>query len=76
MRCLHLAFCFPPADPEDLRSSVVDSYGQTWDVDNVVLMDGATFASGPHTNPTLTILALALRASERLATRLTSGALA
>ncbi len=39
-------------------------------------MDGATFASGPHKNPTLTILALALRASERLATRLTSGALA
>lgn len=60
----------------DRRSSVVDSYGQTWDVDNVVLMDGATFASGPHKNPTLTILALALRASERLATRLTSGALA
>ncbi|MEG8037894.1 GMC family oxidoreductase [Sphingomonas sp. LR60] len=61
------------ADP---KSSVVDSYGQTWDVDNVVLMDGATFASGPHKNPTLTILALALRASERLATRLSSGALA
>lgn len=61
------------ADP---RSSVTDGYGQTWDVDNVVLMDGATFASGPHKNPTLTILALALRASERLATRLKSGALA
>ncbi len=60
----------------DRRSSVVDGYGQTWDVDNIVLMDGATFASGPHKNPTLTILALALRASERLATRLRSGALA
>lgn len=60
----------------DRRLSVVDSYGQTWDVDNVVLMDGAAFASGPHKNPTLTILALALRASERLAARLTSGALA
>ncbi len=60
----------------DRRSSVVDGYGQTWDVDNIVLMDGATFASGPHKNPTLTILALTLRASERLATRLRSGALA
>ncbi|KQM89195.1 GMC family oxidoreductase [Sphingomonas sp. Leaf22] len=60
----------------DRRSSVVDGYGQTWDVDNIVLMDGAAFASGPHKNPTLTILALALRASERLATRLRSGALA
>ncbi len=61
------------ADP---RSSVVDSYGQTWDVKNLFLMDGAIFASGAHKNPTLTILALALRASERLAARLKSGALA
>ncbi len=60
----------------DRRSSVVDSYGQTWDVDNLVLMDGAIFASGAHKNPTLTILALALRASERLAHRLKSGAFA
>ncbi|UIJ47144.1 GMC family oxidoreductase [Sphingomonas cannabina] len=61
------------ADP---RSSVVDSYGQTWDVGNLVLMDGAIFASGAHKNPTLTILALALRASERLAERFKSGAFA
>ncbi|KRC78914.1 GMC family oxidoreductase [Sphingomonas sp. Root241] len=61
------------ADP---RSSVVDSYGQTWDVGNLVLMDGAIFASGAHKNPTLTILALALRASERLAARFKSGAIA
>src|SRR3546814_13282880 len=46
----------------DPRSSVVDSYGQTWEVGNLVLMDGAIFASGAHKNPTLTILALALRA--------------
>lgn len=60
----------------DARSSVVDSYGQTWDVGNLVLMDGAIFASGAHKNPTLTILALALRASERLAARFKSGAFA
>ena len=60
----------------DARSSVVDSFGQTWDVDNLVLMDGAVFASGAHKNPTLTILALALRASERLAVRFRSGAFA
>jgi len=60
----------------DARSSVVDSYGQTWDVDNLVLMDGAIFASGAHKNPTLTILALALRASEQLAARFKSGAFA
>src|SRR3546814_20554107 len=57
----------------DPRSSVVDSYGQTWEVGNLVLMDGAIFASGAHKNPTLTILALALRASERLAARFRQG---
>lgn len=60
----------------DARSSVTDSHGQTWDVANLVLMDGAIFASGAHKNPTLTILALALRASERLAARFKTGALA
>src|SRR3546814_11389074 len=35
----------------DPRSSVVDSYGQTWEVGNLVLMDGAIFASGAHKNP-------------------------
>lgn len=60
----------------DARSSVVDSYGQSWDVDNLMLIDGSIFASGAHKNPTLTILALALRASERLATRFKSGAFA
>ncbi|UZK69040.1 GMC family oxidoreductase [Sphingomonas sp. S1-29] len=60
----------------DARTSVVDSYGRAWDVDNLVLMDGAIFASGAHKNPTLTILALALRASEQLAARFKSGAFA
>jgi len=60
----------------DARSSVVNSYGQTWDVGNLVLMDGAIFASGAHKNPTLTILALALRASERLTAQFKSGAFA
>ena len=60
----------------DAGSSVVNSYGQTWDVGNLVLMDGSIFASGAHKNPTLTILALALRASERLAAQMKSGAFA
>jgi choline dehydrogenase-like flavoprotein len=60
----------------DARSSVVNSYGQTWDVGNLVLMDGSIFASGAHKNPTLTILALALRASERLTAQFKSGAFA
>ena len=58
------------------RNSVVNSYGEAWEVPNLVLMDGAVFASGAHKNPTLTILALALRNSERLAQRIKTGALA
>jgi choline dehydrogenase-like flavoprotein len=51
-------------------NSVTDSFGQTWDVPNLVITDGGVFASNAHKNPTLTILALAWRSSERLAERL------
>tara|TARA_R110002020_G_scaffold316899_2_gene532251 strand:+ start:17090 stop:18799 length:1710 start_codon:yes stop_codon:yes gene_type:complete len=50
-------------------NSVVNNVSQCWDVDNLVLADGSVFASHPHKNPTLTIMALALRASEALAQR-------
>jgi choline dehydrogenase-like flavoprotein len=46
--------------------SVVDSFGQCWDVQNVFVLDGATFASHPDKNPTLTILALAKRGAARI----------
>lgn len=46
--------------------SVTNQYGQTWEVKNLFLMDGATLPSNPDKNPTLTILALAWRGSEWL----------
>ena len=46
--------------------SVTNQWGQTWDVKNVFLMDGATLPSNPDKNPTLTILALAWRNTEWL----------
>ena len=47
-------------------NSVTNQYGQTWEVKNLFLMDGATLPSNPDKNPTLTILALAWRNSEWL----------
>lgn len=56
-------------------NSVTNSFNKTWDVDNLYLTDGSVFASKAHKNPTLTILALSMRASERIAQRLRTGEL-
>jgi len=55
--------------------SVTDSYGRAWDVDNLYMTDGSVFASKAHKNPTLTIMALSMRASDHIAGRLRSGEL-
>lgn len=57
------------------RDSVVNQYGQSWDVKNLFVTDGGVFASSPHKNPTLTILALSWRSSAHLAEQLKAGAL-
>jgi len=59
----------------DKRTSVTDGYGRTWDVDNLYVADGAVFASKAHKNPTLTIMALAMRTGDHIATRLKRGEL-
>ena len=51
----------------DAKTSVLNQYNQTWDVKNLFVIDGSSFVSGGAQNPTLTILALAMRASEYLA---------
>jgi len=51
----------------DPRDSVLDATCQAHDVPGLYVVDGAAFASSPHKNPTLTILALAWRASDHLA---------
>ena len=48
----------------DRKSSVVNQWGQTWDVKNLFITDGAPFPSNADKNPTLTIMALAWRASD------------
>ncbi|ETW23777.1 GMC oxidoreductase [Mycobacterium gastri] len=43
-------------------NSVLNSWGQCWDADNVFVTDGACFVSAGFQNPTLTIMALTVRA--------------
>jgi choline dehydrogenase-like flavoprotein len=51
---------------EDPKNSVTNQWGQTWDVENLFVADGAVFASNADKNPTLTIMALAWRSADRL----------
>lgn len=55
------------ADP---KTSVTDRWCRTWDVDNLYITDGAVFASNADKNPTLTIMALAWRASDHILARM------
>lgn len=50
----------------DRRKSVTNPWCQTWDVPNLYITDGACHVSSPDKNPTITIMALAWRASEHL----------
>jgi len=54
----------------DPKSSVTNKWGQTWDVANLFVADGAVFASNADKNPTLTIMALAWRASDHILGRM------
>lgn len=50
----------------DPKSSVVNSMNRLHDVQNVWVNDAAVFVTAGNQNPTLTILALAMRATERM----------
>ncbi|KMO21190.1 2-keto-gluconate dehydrogenase [Methylobacterium indicum] len=49
------------------RDGVVNKFGQTHDVKNLFVSDGSQFTSGAACNPTLTIVALALRQADHIA---------
>ena len=55
------------------KDSVTDSFGQTWQHDNLYIMDGGVFASNPHKNCTLTLMTLAMRNANRLADKIQAG---
>ena len=46
------------------KTSVLNKWNQSHDVKNLFVMDGSSFVTGGSQNPTMTILALAMRASE------------
>ena len=51
------------------RTSVLNEFQQTHDIRNLYVMDGAGFASSACQNPTLTIMALAVRSTDLPARR-------
>lgn len=58
---------------DDASASVTNGWSQTWDVKNLVIADGATFASTADKNPTLTIMAIAWRAADHLLDEMKKG---
>lgn len=51
----------------DPRTSVVDAYCRSHDVDNLFIVDGSVMVTSGAVNPTATIAALALRTAEHIA---------
>ncbi len=72
-RSMHeLGTCRMGNDP---KTSVLNKWNQSHDIKNLFVMDGSSFVTGGAQNPTLTILALTMRASEYLAEQLRKGEL-
>jgi choline dehydrogenase-like flavoprotein len=57
---------------DDPSRSVLNQFCQSWEVDNLFVTDGACFVSNADKNPTLSIMAIAWRASDYIAEQLAS----
>jgi choline dehydrogenase-like flavoprotein len=55
---------------DDPKTSVLNKHSQTWDVSNLYVADGAPFVTHAEKNPTLTIMALSMRAGDNIIDRL------
>ncbi|WP_294613447.1 GMC family oxidoreductase [uncultured Roseovarius sp.] len=60
---------------ENPRDGVVNRNGRTHDIENLFISDGSQFTTGAAENPTLTIVALAIRQADHIAGELSRGAL-
>ena len=58
---------------ENPRDGVVNKWGQAHDVPNLFVSDGSQFTTGAAENPTLTIVALAIRQADHIATEMAAG---
>jgi choline dehydrogenase-like flavoprotein len=59
----------------DRKTSALNSYCQSHDVKNLFVTDGSTFPTSSEKNPTLTIMALSLRAADFIKERRKRGEL-
>jgi choline dehydrogenase-like flavoprotein len=60
---------------DDPKTSVLNKWNQSHDIRNLFVVDGSSFVAGGSQNPTLTILALAMRASDYMAEKMRAGEL-
>lgn len=60
---------------ENPRDGVVNRWGQTHDVTNLFVSDGSQFTTGAAENPTLTIVALAIRQADHIAREMSARAI-
>ncbi len=58
---------------ENPRDGVVNKWGQTHDIPNLFISDGSQFTTGAAENPTLTIVALAIRQADHIASEMSKG---
>ena len=56
----------------DAGDGVVNGFGRTHDVPNLFVSDGSQFTTATAENPTLTIVALAIRQAEHIAAELSA----
>ncbi|WP_186389550.1 GMC family oxidoreductase [Stappia sp. TSB10P1A] len=60
---------------ENPRDGVVNRWGRAHDVPNLYVSDGSQFTTGAAENPTLTIVALAIRQADHIASQMSQGQL-
>ncbi len=60
---------------EKPRDGVVNKWGQSHDIKNLFVSDGSQFTTGGGENPTLTIVTLAIRQAEYIASQMTARAI-
>ncbi len=58
---------------DDPKTSVLNKWNQSHDIKNLFVVDGSSFVTAGSQNPTMTILALSMRASEYLAEQMRRG---
>jgi choline dehydrogenase-like flavoprotein len=58
---------------DDPRTSVLNQFQQSHDVNNLLVVDGSSHVNASCQNPTWTIMALAMRSCEHLADQMKKG---